>query len=118
MAAVTVLAGRFERPAQFDLAAYWKESTAKLEEQRRQFEVMLCVTAGAARKLGEWGMARPAEGEADGAPEGWVRLTASFDNQGEALFIVLGLGTRARVIAPEAFRRRIAEEGEAVARAC
>src|SRR5580658_7159479 len=115
MAAVTVLAGRFERPAQFDLAAYWKESTAKLEEQRRQFEVMLCVTAGAARRLSEWSMTRPAEGEVDGAPEGWVRLTASFDNEGEAQFIVLGLGARARVLAPDGFRKRIAEEARAVA---
>jgi predicted DNA-binding transcriptional regulator YafY len=117
MAAVTVLASRFERPAQFDLAAHWKESTAKFGEQRGQFEVTLCVTAGAARRLGEWGMARPAEGEVDGAPEGWVRLTASFDNEGEALFIVLGLGTGARIVSPEGFRKRLAEEVEAVAQA-
>jgi predicted DNA-binding transcriptional regulator YafY len=117
MAAVTVLASRFERPAQFDLAAYWKESTAKLEEQRRQFEVTLCVTAGAARRLREWGATRPADSEADGAPEGRVRLTASFDSEGEAQFIVLGLGARAQVLAPEEFKRRIVAEAEAVARA-
>jgi predicted DNA-binding transcriptional regulator YafY len=120
MEAVTVLANRFERPAQFDLAAYWKESTAKLEEQRRQFEVTLCVTAGAARRLSEWGATRPAEapsGEGDGAPEGWVKLTASFDNEGEAQFIVLGLGARARVVSPEGFRRRVVEEAQAVVEA-
>jgi predicted DNA-binding transcriptional regulator YafY len=116
MEAVTVLASRFERPAHFDLAVYWRESTARLEEQRRQFEVTLCVTAGAARRLSEWGATRPAEGQVDGgeAPEGWVRLTASFDSEGEAQFIVLGLGSRARVLAPEGFRRRIVAEAEAV----
>jgi predicted DNA-binding transcriptional regulator YafY len=117
MAAVTVLASRFERPAGFDLAAHWKESTAKLGEQRGQFEVKLRVTAGAARRLSEWGMMQRAEGEAEAAPEGWTHVTASFDNEGEALFVVLGLGVRAWVVAPEAFRARIAEEGAAVAAA-
>lgn len=117
MVAVTVLASRFERPSHFDLAAHWKESTAKFGEQRGQFEALLCVTAGAARRLGEWGMARPAEGDIEGEPEGWVRLTASFDNEGEALFFVMGLGTRARVVLPEAFRKRVAEEVKAAAQA-
>jgi len=122
MEAVTVLASRFERPAQFDLAVYWKESTARLEEQRRQFEVTLCVTAGAARRLSEWGATRPAEGpssegDRNGAPDGWVRLTASFDSEGEAKFIVLGLGSRARVLAPEGFKRRVVEEAQAVVEA-
>jgi predicted DNA-binding transcriptional regulator YafY len=117
MAAVTMLAGRFERPAGFDLAAYWKESTAKLGEQRGQYEVMLCATTGAARRLREWGIARRADGEADAMPEGWVELTASFDNEDEARFFVLGLGTRVRVLSPVAFSRRIVEEAAAVAQA-
>src|SRR6202789_585564 len=50
MAAVTVLAARFERAAQVDLAVYWKESTAKLDEQRGRFEVELGVTAEGARR--------------------------------------------------------------------
>lgn len=114
MAAVTVLANRFERPAGFDLAAHWKESTAKLGELRGQFEVGLCVTVGAARRLREWGMTRQYDGEAEGMPEGWVQVTASFDNEGEALFFVLGLGTRARVVGPDPFRKRVAEEAAAM----
>lgn len=133
MEGVTVLAGKFERPAQFDLAAYWKESTAKLEQQRGGFEVRLLATRGAARKLTEWGAVRPVEGENDDgaaageetrvlqsnqAPEGWVALTASFDSVGEAQFLVLGLGARVQVVGPDEFRRRIAAEAEAVACVC
>ena len=133
MEGVTVLAGKFERPAQFDLAAYWKESTAKLEQQRGGFEVSLLATRGAARRLTEWGAVRPVEGANDDgaaageetrvlqsnqAPEGWVALTASFDSEGEAQFLVLGLGTRVRVVGPEEFRRRIAAEAEAVQSVC
>jgi predicted DNA-binding transcriptional regulator YafY len=125
MAVVRVLAARFERPAQFDLAVYWKESTAKLDEQRGRFEVELCVTAEGARRLREWGVTRAAEGgvrgnggksaETHGAPDGWVRLTVNFDSEGEALFIVMGLGSRARVDLPEEFRRRVVAEAAAVA---
>ncbi len=133
MEGVTVLAGKFERPAQFDLAAYWKESTAKLEQQRGGFEVRLLATRGAARRLTEWGAVRPVEGENDDgaaageetrvlqsnqAPEGWVALTASFDSVGEAQFLVLGLGARVQVVGPDEFRRRIAAEAEAVACVC
>jgi len=122
MAAVTVLGGRFERPAQFDLATHWKESTAKLGEQRGQFEVTLCATAGAARRLSEWGATRPEEGgsgkgDGKGAPEGWLRLTASFDNEAEAQFIVMGLGARAQVLAPDGFKRRVVAEAQAVVEA-
>jgi predicted DNA-binding transcriptional regulator YafY len=107
MEAVTMLAGKFERPAKFDLAAHWKESTAKLEEKRGGFEVTLRLTAGAARRLSEWGIAHAAEEEV----EGWVRLKANFDNEDEAKFLVLGLGSRARVVSPAGFRRLICAEG-------
>jgi predicted DNA-binding transcriptional regulator YafY len=117
MAAVTALASRFERPAGFDLAAHWKESTTKLGEQRGQFTVILCVTVGASRRLREWGMTRQVDGEAESMPEGWVQVTASFDNEDEARFFVLGLGTRARVLSPDEFRKCIAEEAAAVAEA-
>jgi predicted DNA-binding transcriptional regulator YafY len=124
MAAVTVLASRFERPAGFDLAAYWKESTAQLEEKRSRFEATLCLTPGAARRLSEWGGTRPIDdrdglsisaGHADDHPDDWVKLIASFDGEDEAMFIVLGLGTRVKVMAPEDFRQRIAAEAQAAA---
>jgi predicted DNA-binding transcriptional regulator YafY len=126
MAAVTVLAGKFERPAQFDLAAYWKQSTAQLDEKRRSFEVDLCVEAGAARKLSEWGFANSMKFDPSGriiappakstmpaahqAPEGWVRLTASFDSEEIAQLFILGLGARVRVVLPKDFGHRILAE--------
>ena len=121
MAAVTVLATRFERPPHFDLAAYWKESTAKFAEKRGGYEVTLSLSPGAARRLTEWGMTRQAGNELravnmDGTTERRLKLTASFDNEGEAQFFVLGLGSGARVLAPEGFRERIVAEVEATSR--
>jgi predicted DNA-binding transcriptional regulator YafY len=131
MAAVTVLAGKFERPAQFDLAAYWKQSTAQLDENRASFEVDLCVEAGAARRLAEWGVANSMKFDSSGRiiappvkptlpadqppaidqpPDGWVRLTARFDSQEIAQFIILGFGATVRVVLPDDFRRRVLAE--------
>jgi predicted DNA-binding transcriptional regulator YafY len=115
MAGVTVLAGRFERPASFDLADYWKASTAQLEEKRSRFEATLCLSPGAATRLSEWGATRQVDVAArrDSQPENWVTLTATFDGEDEAKFIVMGLGSRVRVIAPESFRLRIVKEARA-----
>jgi predicted DNA-binding transcriptional regulator YafY len=52
----------------------------------------------------------------DGTTERRLKLTASFDNEGEAQFFVLGLGSGARVLAPEGFRERIVAEVEATSR--
>src|ERR1700723_3379339 len=131
MAEVTVLAGKFERPAQFDLAAYWKQSTAELDEKRASFEVDLCVEAGAARRLAEWGVANSIKSDSSGRviaplvkpalpsdeppaidqpPDGWVRLTARFDSEELAQYMILGFGARVRVLLPDDFRRRVLAE--------
>jgi len=117
MAAVAVLASQFERPAGFDLAAYWKESTARLGEQRGNFAVTLRATPDAARKLAEWGMAQFAGSGASAAAdaEGQVTVTAHFDTEGEAMFFVLGLGTRVWVVAPVEFKQRVAAEAALIA---
>src|SRR6201996_8446260 len=48
------LAVTFERPANFDLAAYWKTATAQLQQKREQFRTTLAVAADAAVKLSGW----------------------------------------------------------------
>jgi predicted DNA-binding transcriptional regulator YafY len=117
MAAVTVLASQFERPPGFDLAEYWKESTARLGEQRGNFAVTLRATPDAVRKLMEWGMVPPMGDGASSAEdaEGRATVTAHFDAEGEAMFFVLGLGTRVSVIAPAEFRERVAAEAGSIA---
>lgn len=117
MEKVTVLAGGFERPAKFDLAAHWKQSTAELGRQRRSYPVILAVAIETARKVTAMGMARLVEdaGSSADLPEGWVTVKAEFDGLDEAGFVVLGLGSRARVLAPVELRRRVLAEAAMVA---
>ncbi len=94
-----------ERPAGFDLAAYWKSSTEELRKSRRRYEVTLRLEKETAEKLKSWrttsGMQSAGEGER-------VALTVQFDDEEQARFVALGFGPLAEVIEPESLRRRVA----------
>ena len=117
MTSVMVLASGFERPAKFDLAAYWSQSTTELVDRRKRFPAVLALAPAAAQMLGTRCVTSPVplpKGAA-AVPEGWVILRAEFDDEAFARFVVLGLGTRARAIEPEEFRSAIQAEAKAVA---
>jgi hypothetical protein len=48
-------------------------------------------------------------------PEGWLTLTAEFEDEEFARFVVLGLGARARAIEPHEFCDKIGVEIHAMA---
>jgi predicted DNA-binding transcriptional regulator YafY len=99
MSSVTVLASGFERPAKFELAAYWSRTKTELEARRRRFEVVLALAPEAARLLASRCPTSPAPRfEAIEIPMDWLTLRADFDDEEFARFIVLGLGTRVRVL--------------------
>jgi predicted DNA-binding transcriptional regulator YafY len=95
-----------ERPADFDLATYWKSSTEELRKGRAQYEATLRLEPRVAQSLKTWRAASPVQvGEADGA--GWVTLRVRFDDEDQACFVVLGQGPRAEVIEPAGLRERV-----------
>jgi predicted DNA-binding transcriptional regulator YafY len=121
MEAVTPLASKFERPAQFDLAAYWEESTERFAEQRGHFLVTLGIAPNAVQGLAMWCTTTTVPDgltgmELNGVPEDWIAALADFDNEEQARFVVLGLGSRVRVLGPAEFVRGIFAEVELIAR--
>jgi len=117
MTAATVLASGFERPAKFDLAAYWARTTAELEERRKRFSVVLALAPEAAQRLAARCPTTPVSTAKHGAsvPAGWVVLKADFDDEEFARFVVLGLGARVRAIEPREFRLAIVAEARVMA---
>jgi len=115
MEAVTLLASAFERPANFDLATHWKASTTAFEKQRGKYPAILALTGGIARKLSAWYGATSVDGP-DGAADlpGWVTMQVEFENEEQALFMVLGFGSRVRVVEPQGLRQRVLAETEAI----
>jgi predicted DNA-binding transcriptional regulator YafY len=112
MEAVTVLAGGFERPPRFDLAEFWKQSTAELDRLRNRYSAVLSVTPAAARQLKGWCVARPV---ASKDPGDRVLIDAQFDSEAHARFIVLGFGSALRVLKPDPLRRWVQTEARLIA---
>jgi predicted DNA-binding transcriptional regulator YafY len=115
MRSVTPLATTFHRPARFDLAKHWKKSVTELEAQRRRYDATLLLSPQAAESLIRWCVAKPATVPVpQDAPAGWTAMQVDFESEEQAVFLALGMGARARVIAPPALRNRIAAEVQAM----
>ena len=99
--------GTFERPADFDLATYWKEWTTSFEKSRQRYFVTLHVRPIAIPVLvevfGDW-MQRMIEFAEDVAADGSFTLNLNFGSKEEACRQLLGLGDGVTVLEPAELR--------------
>jgi predicted DNA-binding transcriptional regulator YafY len=109
---VVALETKFRRPARFNLAKYWRRSTAELEAQRKRYPAVLEATPTAAAQLSGWARAKPLEasGHTPSPQSGWIALRAEFEHLNHARFIVMGLGSNARVLEPKELRDAVDAE--------
>jgi hypothetical protein len=113
--------GAFTRPAGFDLAAYWSESTRRFEREiyRGTADVrlsprgrkLLCSASAAVEDAIEAAIA-PAPGA---GADGWLRATIPIESIGHATGQLLALGTDAEVVGPPELRARVRDTARAVA---
>jgi predicted DNA-binding transcriptional regulator YafY len=117
MKRVAVLAVGFERPARFDLAEHWGASTTEFGRMRGVYRTILSLTSDAARSVRSWCVTRP--GTAGELRRKWdperTVLEVDFESEAMAQFIVLGFGSRARVVEPESLRQWVEAEARQVA---
>ncbi len=109
MSKAVALAMTFKRPAKFNLAAYWKTSTAELSQSRERYVATLALAPEAVASLSGWCRLSPA-GDAHNEteiPADWVIQRVDFESLSQAQFIALGFGPRAQVIAPDELRERV-----------
>ncbi|WP_406367794.1 helix-turn-helix transcriptional regulator [Streptomyces sp. NBC_01546] len=109
--AVDTAADAFERPAGFELAAYWGESTRRLDAVLHQQTADLRLSPRGQRLLpmrfGAAGVrALEAAGPADA--EGWVRIRLPVESEAVAVGDLLRLGTDAEVLGPPELRSALA----------
>lgn len=117
MQTVTPLATTFERP-NFDLAAFWKASTAELRDRRRRYETTLSLDPQAAQSLRTWCAVSPPTSQDDPSFKGRSALRVTFESEEQARCVVLGLGPQARVLAPAALRERVLADARAIVAQC
>jgi len=107
----------FERPADFDLGAWWLASTKRFEKELATGTAQLRVTTSGMKALRELGAAVAQAADASaGEPdeEGWRRVTIPIESIPHAAAQVLRLGAQAEVLRPAALRRALVERVEAV----
>jgi predicted DNA-binding transcriptional regulator YafY len=109
---LSILLDRFERPDDFDLAAYWQRSVADYEASLPSFRAVVQVRGeGLARLPDALGPGRAREAiAAAGAPdgEGWITLELSLEDFWNAEVTLLQLGSDAEILEPVELRRQIA----------
>jgi predicted DNA-binding transcriptional regulator YafY len=104
VASVRPLEQDFERPAGFELAAFWDEWSRDFEQRRPRVEVTLRVAEDVRRYL-------PGEPRID--DEG--RAVVAFENLGSAFRELLRFGPDVEVLEPAELRERVADASREVA---
>jgi predicted DNA-binding transcriptional regulator YafY len=115
---VVPLEGSFERPAEFDLAAFWAESSAAYERDTPRVEVTLRIARDRLDRLRGVITERPFAtmerlDEAD--PDGWLHVRIKLDWPNEATTQILAVGPGCELLEPAHLRTRIGEEARRLA---
>jgi predicted DNA-binding transcriptional regulator YafY len=112
VAAATALDERFERPASFDLAATWAESSAAYERDAPRVDVTVRIRPDRLERLAAAVGSRAvddAERLAEPDPDGWLRLRLRLDWPPEVPGHLLSVGADLEVIDPPETRDRLIE---------
>jgi predicted DNA-binding transcriptional regulator YafY len=116
--ALSVLDESFVRPPDFDLAAYWAESTRRFEAEIYRDSATLRVSPRGRKLLREMSAA-VAEAAACSAAapdgEGWVRVVIPIESVDHAARELVRLGAEAEILAPAPLRERVGETARRLA---
>jgi predicted DNA-binding transcriptional regulator YafY len=114
---VTITDERFQRPADFDLVAFWDDAIAAYQESLPQLDAVLRVQADAvgwlARSVGDPVWATATQGPDPTEPD-WVRVSLRVETIQTALADLLRLGPRVEVLEPTALREAVIGEAQAM----
>ncbi|HYE42852.1 MAG TPA: YafY family protein [Caulobacteraceae bacterium] len=106
-----VLEAAFERPKDFDLAAWWAEAARRFESELFTGEARLRATAAGLKRLRNLGAAVEAAVDAAGPAdaEGWSEVVIPTESLEHAAGEMFRLGVEAEVLAPPELRTRVGE---------
>lgn len=112
MSKARLLDGEFQPPAGFDLKAYWRAAAAELMSRGRGYHAVLGLSPEAANEFGRWRQVRrvPPPRASGPLPEAWATFSADFDDEHQAVFCVLGLGSHVIAVEPASLRKRVLAE--------
>jgi len=106
----TVMPETFERPASFNLVAFWRDWCAQVEENRPHYPVTVRVAPDLTPWLPYFFGAQIRDQIAGAGPpdaEGWITITLSFETLEDARERILGFGRAMEVMSPQALRNTV-----------
>lgn len=115
---LAVLDTLFERPDDFDLAAYWREELERFEAGLRPSKASLRVTATGLQRLAKLGAYAAQAVKEAAAPDakGWARVALPIETIEQAALALLSIGPEVEVVEPLALRARVKDLAQQVAR--
>ncbi len=114
---VRLLDETFERPADFDLAAFWNQWCSEYEDNRPYYPVSARIAPELVPYLRYHFDNRLNYEIVQAAPpdaEGWITLTLPFETLEEARVRILGFGRAIEVLEPEALRLSVIDFAEQI----
>lgn len=104
---------QYERPADFDLAAFWERSAADFKRNLPRYPATVRIDAA---QLGRLRQMRFSQVEHVGPVEqdGWVTVEVLFEVEDDACSQVLSFGASIEVLAPPELRELVVREAEAM----
>ena len=102
----------FERPVDFDLAAFWESWCARQEENRPSYPVTVRASPALIPLLPLYFGERIHEALVQAGPpdaEGWITLTLPFERLEAARERILGFGRAVEVLEPAALRQSVVD---------
>ncbi|MCX5202678.1 transcriptional regulator [Streptomyces sp. NBC_00237] len=107
---VMTLPGPFDWPEGFDLAAFWKDATARYEADLMRDAMTLRLSPAGCERLAELlGTTIVDATLPTHDPQGWTHVTIPTESTDDAVTKALQLGPDAEVLAPDEVRRRMIE---------
>ena len=113
-----VLEERFDRPGEFDLAAFWTDSSSAYERDTPRLSVVLRIARERLDRLRDVIGERPYDtierlDEPD--PDGWLRIRVKLDWPNEVTSQLLAVGPDCELLEPAELRARIGAQASRVA---
>jgi predicted DNA-binding transcriptional regulator YafY len=104
--AATILDTPVERPDDFDLATFWRQSSAEFRATLPVHRIVLRVAPEAVGRVRLGWRFATLESESDPDDDGWIRCTIRADSEDIALECALTLAGQAQIIEPVELREK------------
>lgn len=109
-----MLEERFERPAGFDLEAYWEQSTEQFKMRLPRYPARMRVNEKLRSRIGQERYANIMSSTHAGEASEWLELDIEFQTLESACEIILSYGPLVEVLAPAELRTKVMDEVKAI----